>query len=1036
MFSKFFIQRPIFSSVLSLMIVMAGLISVINLPVEQYPELTPPTIVVSAQYPGASSEIIAETVAGPLERQINGVDDALYLYSTASSNGDLAIQVFFKVGTDPDQAMINVNNRVQVALNSLPEEVRRYGVTVNKRSSTMLKLVSLYSPNNTLDATFLGNYASVYLLDELKRVAGVGDVSILGVSEYSMRVWIKPDRIANLGLSITEVVAVIREQNSQRAAGMIGSPPMPKEVPLAFSIIAEGRFKTVEEFENIIIKAYPDGATLRLKDVADVELGALSYAVKGRNVGRASIAISFYLSPGANALETSARIDKKIAELASSFPNDMDYSVPFDTTKFIQASIEEVVDTLRDAIFLVCLVVFLFLKDWRATLIPCLAVPVSIIGAFAGMMAFGFSINTLTLFGLVLAVGIVVDDAIIVIENTERLMREEKLSVRDATIKAMQEVTEPVIAIVLVLCAVFVPVSFMSGMAGVMYKQFAVTIVVSVVISGFVALTLTPALCVLLLREHHAISARSGWWERFTNKFDSSFENLTGKYTGMVNFLVRRLPFVIIVTLFIWLISGVMFVKTPTSLVPDEDQGVFITALIMDPGAALTRTEETLNAVENFILQQKEVYQTAGVTGFDLLSTSVKNDSGVLFASLKPWSERKKESESVQSLVRKVLQFGQSIQAGIVLSFSPPPIVGMSLTGGFEGYLQSKTGVSSEELANKASELVAKASARKELTNVKTTFNARTPQYEMQVDKIKTRSLGVSITDVYTAMQATFGTVYVNDFTLFGRSLKVMLQAQSEYRDYAEKIDRVFVKSTTTGGMIPLSSLITLTPKSGTANVDHFNIFKSAKILADPAPGYSTGEGIMAFEEVANEVLDGDYGFSWTGSAYQQKESGSASTLALALGVLVVFLILAAQYERWSLPFAVILAVPFALFGALIAVNIFGLTNDMYFQIALITLIGLSAKNAILIVEFAVASRAGGMSAIEAAIQAARLRFRPIIMTSLVFIAGNLPLVLSSGAGANSRISLGMAVIGGMLAATLITPLLVPAFYVLITGKK
>jgi multidrug efflux pump len=479
-----------------------------------------------------------------------------------------------------------------------------------------------------------------------------------------------------------------------------------------------------------------------------------------------------------------------------------------------------------------------------------------------------------------------------------------------------------------------------------------------------------------------------------------------------------------------------MFVKTPTSLVPDEDQGVFITALMMDPGASLTRTEETLNAVENFILQQKEVYQTAGVTGFDLLSSSVKNDSGGLFASLKPWSERKKESESAQSLVRKVLQFGQSIQAGIVLSFSPPPIVGMSLTGGLEGYLQSKTGASSEELANKASELVAKASERKELANVKTTFNARTPQYEMQVDKIKTRSLGVSITDVYTAMQATFGTIYVNDFTLFGRSLKVMLQAKSEYRDYAEKIDRVFVKSATTGGMIPLSSLITLTPKSGTANVDHFNIFKSAKILADPASGYSTGEGIKAFEEVVNEVLGGDYGFSWTGSAYQQKESGGASMLALALGILMAFLILAAQYEKWGLPFAVILAAPFALFGALIAVNIFGLTNDMYFQIALITLIGLSAKNAILIVEFAAQSRESGMSALEAAIHAARLRFRPIIMTSLVFIAGNLPLVFSSGAGANSRISLGMAVVGGMLAATLITPLLVPAFYVLIDGKK
>ena len=1050
MFSKFFIDRPIFASVISLIIILAGLISLVNLPVEQYPALTPPTVIVSAQYPGASAEIIAETVSAPLEQQINGVDNMIYMLSTSTNNGDVSIQVFFEVGTDIDMAMVHVNNRVQVAMTTLPEEVRRYGVKVSKRSPTILRFVALYSPENTLDSAYLGNYASVYLLDELKRIPGVGDVNIMGVNEYAMRIWIKPDVIANLGLSVSEVMGAIQGQNAQRAAGIIGQPPMPKDVPQSFSIIAEGRFKTVEEFENIIIKAYPDGTSLLLKDVADIELGAINYSIRSRTRNKTSTGMAFYLAPGANALATAERIDKKMQELSAAFPSDLAYTIPYDTTLFIKASIQEVVKTLRDAVLLVCLVVFLFLKDWRATLIPCLAVPVSIVGAFAGMMAFGFSVNLLTLFGLILAVGIVVDDAIIVVENTERLMREKKLPVKEATIKAMEEVTAPVVAIVLVLCAVFVPVTFMGGMAGVMYRQFAVTISVSVVISGFVALTLTPALCVLLLREHnkHAkegdknvlhvakykvIGKIGDKWSKFSDWFDTNFDKLTGKYTDSVSFLVRRLPAVIAVTILIWLFSGIMFSRTPTSLVPEEDQGIFIVAAIMDPAASLNRTEEVISQVENFVLQQKEVRNSSGISGFDILSGSLKNDAGVMFISLKSWDERTKKSESAQSIVKRVMGFGTTIKSAIVMVFSPPPISGMSLTGGFEGYLQSKTGVSSEELSAKANEFVAKAGARKEIASIRTTFNVMTPVYVMHVDKIKARSLGVSINEIYTAMQGTYGATYVNDFTQYGRSYKVLLQAKSEYRDYAEKIDKIFVRSSTTGGMIPLSSLITLTTSSGASTIDHFNIFKSAKIMADPAPGYSTGQGIRAFEEVANEVFGGDYSFSWIGSAYQQKASGNTSTAAMLLGLLMVFLILAAQYEKWGLPFVVIVAVPFALFGALSAINVTGLTNDIYFQIALITLIGLSAKNAILIVEFAEMSMEGGMNVLKAAIHAARLRFRPIIMTSLVFVAGNIPLALSSGAGANSRISLGTAVIGGMVAATIIIPLFVPAFYVIVS---
>ncbi|MDR1551066.1 MAG: multidrug efflux RND transporter permease subunit [Holosporaceae bacterium] len=1030
MFSRFFIDRPILATVISLIVVIAGILSIVNLPIAQYPELAPPTIVVEARYPGATAETISETVQAPLEQKINGVENMIYMTSVSSGNTGIATTlVFFKVGSDPDKAMIDVNNRVQMVLSSLPEDVRRYGVTVSKRSSTILKIISLFSENKMYDSTYIGNYALLNVVDELKRLEGVGDASVMAGNAYAMRIWLKPDMLAKFGLSPSEVEAAIIEQNAQRTAGAIGKKPVSFHVERSYLVVAPTRFSTVEEFENIILRAHQDGTALRLKDIAEVALGAQSYDVIAKTRGNDAAPIMIFLSPGANALETSERVDQKLSELAASYPKGIHHDISYDTAGFVRHSIKEVIKTLLEAISLVFLIVLLFLKNLKATLIPCLAVPVSIIGAFAGMMIFGFSINTLTLFGLVLAIGIVVDDAIIVVENVERLMRSENLSARDATIKAMGEVSGALVAIVLVLCAVFIPVSFMEGLAGTMYQQFAITIAVSVVLSGMCALTLTPALCALFLKNHSSGGVIEG---RFFTWFDGVFEKLTHKYVrGVITAHDhRKIAWMFLASLL--LVTGYLFKITPSSLLPEEDQGIFLSCAMMDPAASIDRSLDVVSKVADAMSNDTSVKGCTFAAGFDMLSGTIATNAATMFFILDDWGARTGAGQSAQSLAQKVMQIGMGIPDGIVLAFCPPPIVGMSTTGGFEAYIQQIGQFDAHALATKVKEFLAAASNRPELTRLNTTLNTNIPQLKMEVDTLKALSLGVSISAIYATMGATFNAKYINDFSRFGRGYKVMMQAKGDYRAHPDQINEVYVKSTV-GAMIPLSALVKLTPAVGPMISERFNIFPSAKVLGNPAPGYTSGEAIAAVESVAKQVLGEGYSLSWVGSAYQEKQASGSASYALLLGLLMVFLILAALYERWTLPFAVLMGVPFALFGAIFAVLLRGFSNDIYFQIALVTLVGLSAKNAILIVEFAAMLRKKGESVLDSAVKAAKLRFRPIVMTSMAFVLGCFPLAISSGAGCASRHSLGTGVIGGMIGATVLAPLFIPLFYLLVT---
>ena len=1031
MFSKFFIDRPIFATVVSLLITLAGLVSIKTLPVEQYPDLTPPTIAVSATYPGASPEVIANTVAAPLEQQINGVEDMLYMNSTSSANGDMALTVYFKVGTDPDQAMINVNNRVQGATATLPEDVRRYGVTVEKKSSAILQMIAFYSPSGRSDTTTIGNYVLINIVDDLKRIEGVGDAMVMSANDYAIRIWVKPDVLSQRNLSIAEVASAIQAQNAQRAAGKIGQAPMPVPVDRSYSIIAPGRFSTVEEFENIILRANPDGTTLKLKDVARVELGSQTYEFNGSFNHQPAVPVGIYLSPGANAVATAEAVQNYLKEASQNFPAEMDlaYNTAYDTTLFVNESIKEVIKTLVEAMVLVFLVVFLFLKDWRATLIPCLAVPVSIIGAFAGMELMHFSINTLTLFGLVLAIGIVVDDAIVVIENVERIMHEDNLPVREATLKAMSEVSGPVVAIVLVLCSVFVPVAFMGGLTGVMYKQFAITIAVSVVISGLVALTLTPALCVLLLKKQERPT------RGFFYQFDKWFDNLTQKYGKLVSFVLHKGIVSAILMGVLLLAIGGLFKIVPGSLLPTEDQGIIMVAAQLDPSSSLSASDKVSKEMEDVLLSIPSVEKEMTFAGYDMLTGAQKNNSVASFVMLKPWDERKDKNESSTATVAQVYQKAQQqVPGALVMPFNPPPIMGMSTTGGLEGYIQNRSAGGSVELAAQLNKFLEAARKRPELTAVSSSFSASVPQYSLNVDEVKAQSMGVSLDALYATLQGTFGNMYINDFTYMGRSFKVMMQAEGEYRARPDQLGGIYVKSSN-GSMVPLSSLVTLTPSLGPDIVERFNVFPSAKVMASPAPGYSSGDAIRAVEETAKETLDSGFTLAWTGTTYQEKLAGSSSASALLLGMLVVFLILAAQYEKWSLPIAVLLAVPFALFGALLGTWIRGLSNDIYFQIALVALVGLAAKNAILIVEFAVLLKEQGMNKAQAALHASLLRFRPIVMTSLAFILGCVPLAISFGAGAASRHAIGTAVVCGMLIATGVAPMFVPWFFTLFAGK-
>ncbi|WP_137719313.1 efflux RND transporter permease subunit [Methylobacillus flagellatus] len=1023
--TRFFITRPIFASVLSIIIVLAGLAAALKLPIAQYPEIAPPTVLVTATYPGASADTLSKTVAAPIEEQLSGVEGLLYFNSSADSSGTLTITATFEIGTDVNQATFNVSNRVNIALPRLPDEVRRTGLIVQKRSNDILMVPMLTSPSGKFDPLFLSNYGTLNVLDELKRIKGVGDASIFGAQDYSMRIWLKPDRMAQLGVTTSDIAAAIQSQNAQYAAGKIGQDPAPADQQIVYTVTAKGRLLDPEEFGNIILRAEGPRGVLRLGDVARIELGSQSYNIRTTLNGKPGVAIGIFLQSGANALDTATAIKKKMEELKQDFPEGMEYQIPYDTSDFVKSSIEEVVKTLGEAMLLVVLVVFLFLQSWRATLIPMIAVPISLIGTFAGLWLFGFSINTLTLFAMVLSIGIVVDDAIVVLENIERLMKEEKLSPLHAAIKSMQQVSGAVVAIVLVLCAVFVPVAFMGGIAGELYRQFAVTVAVAVVISGIVALTLTPALCAIILKPVHKET-------RFFAAFNRGFSRLTKFYTDTVNLtlhhrIIGSLVFVGIIALASWLL-----VKVPGSFVPAEDQGYVITAFVLPDGATLNRTTKTTEAVRSEIAKESSVVMQFVINGLDLIGGGNKTSAATMFVRMKDWGERK---ETADDIVKKLVGFGMMQQDGLAFAFNPPAIRGLGQAGGVEVYVQSKGSSDPMRLSSVVNNFVQALQQEPQLTGINTFFRPTVPQLFVEVDEAKALSLGVPIASIYATLQSTMGSLYVNDFNRSGRTYRVQLQAEPEYRMKPEDLGRVYVRANN-GSMIPMSALSKINNIVGAEQLERYNGLLSAKVLASGAPGVSSGQTIQMVERIAEQNLPEGYQIAWTGQAYQEKRTGSAAVFAFAFAIIMVFLILAAQFETWALPLAVIMAVPFALAGALLAVLFRGMPNDIYFQIGLITLVGLAAKNAILIVEFASQKLEEGMPLLEAAVEAARLRFRPIVMTSMAFVLGIVPLVIATGAGSAARRSMGTGVFGGMLMATFVATIFIPMFFTWLSTRQ
>jgi hydrophobe/amphiphile efflux-1 (HAE1) family protein len=1047
MISRFFIDRPIFAAVLSIFILIAGLASMRSLPIAQYPEIAPPVVTVRAVYPGASAQVLEQTVAAPLENAITGIEKMIYMSSTSTSQGVVEIQVTFDIGANVDQAALNVNNRVKQAEPRLPQEVRRQGVTVEKGSSAFLQVLAFYSPDGTRDDLFTSNYVTLNVLDALKRVQGTTNVQIFGAKDYAMRIWVKPDRMTQLKLTTADLLRAVNDQNAQFAAGKIGQSPTGGPQELVYTITTKGRLTDAREFENIIIRANPDGSTLRLKDVARVELASRDNEFIGRINGKAATLVGVFLLPGANALEVADTVKKTMTGLAERFPSGFTYHIPYDTTRFVEVSIKEVVITLVEAMLLVTLVVFLFLQNWRATLIPIAAVPVSLIGTFAGLYLLGYSINTLTLFGMVLAIGIVVDDAIVVLENVERIMREEHRGARDAAVKAMQEVTSPIIAIVLTLCAVFVPIAFLGGLTGELYRQFAVTISIAVVISGLVALTLTPSLCVAMLSRGHLEPGK------FFGAFNRWFARVTDRYEDGVAWVIRRGVVGALLFLGMVAITAGLWRFTPGSLVPDEDQGWFISAVILPDGATLQRTDKVVGEVVDIIKSNPANGDVIAFTGFDFLGGGFRNNAATIFITQKPWDERKVTSSQ---LVGEVFMKTGHIKEALVLAFNPPPIFGLGTAGGFEFYLQNRGEGGSKRMAEVLGQFLGKANTDPVLGGVQTLWRATVPQLYVDVDREKARALGVPITDVFDTLAATLGNFYVNDFNRFGRTWQVLMSAEPAYRKRPDDIGSIYVRSET-GQMIPLSALATIKYSSGPDSLDRFNNLPAVKMFGQGAPGVSTGQAIAEVERLAKEVLPPEFSYDWGGASFQEKKSSGTSGIAIGLAAIMVFLILAAQYEKWSLPLSVLLALPFGTFGALAAIwiknglstlsfmipgmqmitgPISRLTNDVYFQIGLVTLLGLAAKNAILIVEFAVMKHHEGMSASAAALEAARLRFRPILMTSLAFILGVLPLAISTGAGAGARHSVGTGVMGGMIAATFLAIFFVPMFFKLISDRS
>ena len=936
----------------------------------------------------------------------------------------MAITATFEIGTDIDRATFNVSNRLNIALPRLPDEVRRTGIVVQKRSNDILLVVMLTSKNQKHNPLFLSNYVTLNVLDELKRTKGVGEARIFGAQDYSMRIWLHTDRMAQLGITTSDIAAAIQTQNAQYAAGKIGQQPAPADQQLVYTVRAEGRLLEPEQFGNIILRADGPRGVLYLKDVARIELGSQDYNIRTALNGEPGVGIPIYLQIGSNALDTAHAIKVKMDELKQRFPEGIDYEIPYDTSDFVKASIWEVIKTLGEAMILVILVVFVFLQSWRATLIPIIAVPISLIGTFAGLWILDFSINTLTLFAMVLSIGIVVDDAIVVLENVERLMAEEKLSPVDAAIKAMQQVSGAVIAMTLVLVAVFLPVAFLGGIAGELYRQFAVTLAVAGVISGVVALTLTPALCALLLKSVHRTS-------RFFQPFNHGFERVRNFYVAMVGLTLRHT--IIGALAFMAIIGGVAYlIKTiPVGFVPAEDQGYVITAVIMPDGATLSRTVKTTDSIRAAMAEDPAVAFQFAVNGFDLFGGGNKTNAATMFVRMTDWSER---TATADDIVNKLFGIGMMQPDGLAIAFNPPAINGLGNAGGFEVYVQSREDSDPLRLASVVNDFIAALNQEPRLAGINTFFRPTVPQLFVEVDEAKAISQGVAVADIYAALQSTMGSLYINDFNRSGRTYRVQLQAEAEYRMKPEDLGRVYVRARS-GAMIPLSALSTVTDVIGAEQLNRYNGLLAAKIFGGGAHGVSSGDAIAMVEEIAERNLPAGYQIAWTGQAYQEKRTGSAAVFAFSFAIVMVFLILAAQFETWVLPLAVIMAVPFAMAGALLAILLRDMPNDIYFQIGLVTLIGLAAKNAILIVEFASQKMKQGMPVAQAAIEAAQLRFRPIVMTSMAFVLGVVPLVIATGAGAAARRSMGTGVFGGMLLATFVATIFIPLFFAWFTRK-
>ncbi|EAJ2437391.1 multidrug efflux RND transporter permease subunit [Campylobacter upsaliensis] len=1025
MFSKFFIERPVFASVVAIIISLAGAISLSSLPVEQYPTLTPPTVSVSATYTGADAQTISESVAIPIEDAINGVENMIYLESTSSASGQMRLTAYFDIGTDPNQATVDVNNRISSATAKLPEAVKKLGVTVRKSNSSILEVIALYSTDGSMNAVDIYNYITLNIIDDIKRVPGVGDAFAIGNRNYSMRVWLDPNLLNKYQITSKEVLSAIEEQNAQYATGKIGEEPVTQKSPYVYSITMQGRLKSSQEFGEVILRVNEDGSFLRLKDVADIELGSQQYVAQGRYDGNDAVPIIINLQSGANSVNTAKLVGEKLEELSKNFPAGLAYQVPYDTTTFVKASIYEVLKTFVEALILVIIVMYLFLKNFRSTLIPMIAVPVSLLGTFAGLYLLGFSVNLLTLFALVLAIGIVVDDAIIVVENVDRILHEDpNISVKDATIIAMEEVASPVISIVLVLCAVFIPVSFISGFVGEIQKQFALTLAISVAISGFVALTLTPSLCALFLKRNN------GEPFVFVKKFNDFFDWSTKIFSAGVAYILKRV--VRFVMIFGIMLGGTYYLyqSVPSSLVPTEDQGIIMSIINLPAASSLHRTIDFIDkTAKNDILGQNGINSSMALIGFDLFTNSPKENAGAMFIQLEDWADRNVSSfEIVQNLNIKNA-FNPEAQTFFL---DPPPIPGLSITGGFEMYAQNRSGKSYDEIQADVDKLVAAANQRAELTGVRTTLDTRYPQFKLEIDRDKLKYYKLNMQDVFATVSSTIGTYYVNDFSLLGKNFQVNVRAKGDFRNTQEALKNIYVKSSD-GQMVALDSILTLKSSAGPDDVKRFNLFPAAQIQGSPAPGYSSGQAMAVMEELTKEFLGEEYTLAWSGTSYQEATNSNTGSIAFVLGMIFVFLILAAQYERWLMPLAVITAVPFALFGSLLFIWLRDFYNDVYFQTGLLLLIGLSAKNAILIVEFAMEEHLKkGKSIFDASVEAAKLRFRPIVMTSLAFTLGILPLVISSGAGSAARHALGTGLIGGMIAASTLAIFFVPLFFYLL----